>query len=182
VLVGLVWALYNVGLIGLLSFGPAFMIAGGSDPIAAQATVSAVSWLILPTLAVAGWTTVRTGRPDLILVLGVVATAALILLLPFAGGSVLLFGAIGFMFGIPGPVIVTLPVRAVSAARRGIGFGIFYALNYSGMAVTGPIGGWLLDTTGSATAPIWFSGLALLTSLVPLGMFHLMSRRTPVAN
>jgi len=125
---------------------------------------------------------VRTGRPDLILVLGVAATAALILLLPFAGGSVLLFGAIGFMFGIPGPVIVTLPVRAVSAARRGIGFGIFYALNYCGMAVTGPIGGWLLDTTGSATAPIWFSGLALLASLVPLGMFHLMSRRTPVAN
>ena len=180
-LAGLVWALYNASLIAILSFGPAFLIAGGADPVAAQATVSTVSWLILPTLAIAGWVAAKLDRPDAILAGGLAITAGLIFLLPQSGGSLMLFALIGLMFGLPGPVIMTLPIAAVAPERRGIGIGIFFALNYLGMAVTGPLGGWLLDATGSPAAPIWLAGVALALALVPLAIFRALQRR-PIAH
>jgi predicted MFS family arabinose efflux permease len=180
-LAGLVWSLYNASLISILTFGPTFLVAGGADTVAAQATVSAVSWLILPTLAIAGWGATRLDRPDAILAGGLAITAGLIFLLPYSGGSLMLFAVIGFMFGLPGPVIMTLPVEAVAPERRGIGIGIFFTLNYLGMAVTGPLGGWLHDTTGSPAAPIWFAGVALALALVPLAIFRALQRR-PLAH
>jgi len=176
-LAGLVWSLYNASLIAILSFGPAFLVAGGADPVAAQATVSTVSWLILPTLATAGWVAAKLNRPDAILAGGLAITAGLIFLLPQSGGSLMLFAVIGFLFGLPGPVIMTLPVEAVAPERRGVGIGIFFTLNYLGMAVTGPLGGWLHDATGSPAAPIWFAGVALALALVPLAMFRALQRR-----
>ncbi len=176
-LAGLVWALYNASLIAILSFGPTFLIAGGADPVAAQATVSTVSWLILPTLATAGWVATKLDRPKTILAGGLAITAGLIFLLPQSGGSLMLFALIGLLFGLPGPVIMTLPVEAVAPERRGIGIGIFFTLNYLGMAVAGPLGGWLQDTTGSPAAPIWFAGVALVLALVPLAMFRALQRR-----
>ncbi|MFQ5565523.1 MAG: MFS transporter [Paracoccaceae bacterium] len=179
-LAGLVWSLYNIGFIAILSFGPGFLIAGGADVVAAQATVSMVTWLILPTLAAAGWVAARLGRPDAILAGGLAVTAGLIFLLPHSGGSLMLFAVIGFLFGLPGPVIMTLPVEAVAPERRGIGIGISFTLYYLGMAVAGPLGGWLLDTTGAPTAPIWFAGVALVLALVPLAVFRALQRRAPV--
>jgi len=176
-LAGLVWSLYNASLITILSFGPAFLVAGGADPVAAQATVSTVSWLILPTLATAGWVAAKLNRPDAILAGGLAITAGLIFLLPQSGGSLMLFAVIGFLFGLPGPVIMTLPVEAVAPERRGVGIGIFFTLNYLGMAVAGPLGGWLHDATGSPAAPIWFAGVALVLALVPLAMFRALQRR-----
>jgi MFS family permease len=177
-LAGLVWSLYNVGFIAILSFGPGFLIAGGADVVAAQATVSTVGWLILPTLATAGWIAARFNRPNAILAGGLAITAGLIFLLPLSGGSLILFAVIGFMFGLPGPVIMTLPIEAVAPERRGVGIGIFFALNYLGMAVTGPLGGWLHDTTGSPAAPVWFAGVALALALVPLAIFRALQRRS----
>ncbi len=180
-LAGLVWALYNIGFIAILSFGPGFLIAGGADVVAAQATVSAVGWLILPTLAAAGWVAARIDRPDAILAGGLAVTAGLIFLLPQSGGSLMLFAVIGFLFGLPGPAIMTLPVEAVAPERRGIGIGIFFTLNYLGMAVVGPLGGWLQDATGSPAAPIWLAGVALALALVPLAIFRALQRR-PIAH
>jgi len=177
-LAGLVWSLYNVGLIAILSFGPGFLIAGGADVVAAQATVSMVGWLILPSLATAGWVATRLDRPNAILAGGLAITAGLIFLLPLGGGSLILFAVIGFMFGLPGPVIMTLPIEAVAAERRGVGIGIFFTLNYLGMAVTGPLGGWLLDTTGSPAAPVWLAGVALALALVPLAILRALQRRS----
>ncbi len=180
-LAGLVWALYNASLVAILTFGPTFLVAGGANPVAAQATVSSVSWLILPTLAIAGWVASRFDWPNAILAGGLAITAGLIFLLPLSGGSLMLFAAIGFLFGLPGPVIMTLPVEAVAPERRGIGIGIFFTLNYLGMAITGPLGGWLQDTTGSPAAPIWFAGVALALALVPLAIFRALQRR-PIAH
>ncbi|MHA1529447.1 MAG: MFS transporter [Alphaproteobacteria bacterium] len=175
---GLVWSLYNIGFISLLSFGPGFLIAGGADVVAAQATVSTVGWLILPTLAAAGWVAAKLDRPDAILAGGLAITAGLIFLLPLGGGSLMLFAVIGLLFGLPGPVIMTLPVEAVAPERRGIGIGIFWTLYYLGMAVAGPLGGWLQDATGSPAAPIWLAGVAVALALVPLVIFRALQRRS----
>ncbi len=176
-LAGLVWTLYNISFITLLSFGPGFLIAGGADVVAAQATVSTVSWLILPALAAAGWVATRINRPDAIIAGGLAVTAGLIFLLPASGGSLALFALIGFLFGLPGPVIMTLPVEAVAPERRGIGMGIYFTCYYLGMTIAGPAGGWLQDTTGSPAAPIWFAGVALALALVPLAIFRALQRR-----
>jgi predicted MFS family arabinose efflux permease len=178
-LAGLVWTLYNIGFITLLSFGPGFLIAGGADVVAAQATVSTVGWLILPTLAAAGWVATRINRPDAIVAGGLAVTAGLIFLLPASGGSLVLFAVIGLLFGLPGPVIITLPVEAVAPERRGLGMGVFYTCYYLGMPVATPFAGWLHDT-GSPAAPIWFAGTVLVLALVPLAIFRALQRRSLV--
>jgi MFS family permease len=175
-LAGLVWALYNIGFITVLSFGPGFLIAGGADAVAAQATVSTVSWLLLPTIAIAGWIATRIGRSDVILTGGLAITAGLIFLLPESGGSLALFALIGLLFGLPAPVIMTLPVEATAPERRGLGMGVFFTCYYLGMAAAGPVAGWLYDTTGSPAAPIWFAGAVLAMALVPLAVFRMMQR------
>jgi MFS family permease len=45
VLSGLVWSFYNMGLILVLAFGPAWLVADGDTPAHASSVVSLVSWL-----------------------------------------------------------------------------------------------------------------------------------------
>jgi MFS family permease len=176
-LAGSVWALFNIPLIVLLSFGPSFLTAQGAGEIAAQATVSAVSWLLVPTTAFGGWIASRVARPNLLLTGGVTVTAGLILLLPLTGGSLALFALIGFLFGLPAAVIMTLLVQSAAPERRSIAAGIFFTCYYLAMTAGGPVAGWARDMTGDPAAPVWFAGVILAASLVPFALFRLLQRR-----
>jgi len=171
------WALYNVGFILLLAFGPAFLVAGGAGEIAAQATTSAISWLIMPTIAVGGWIAARSGRPNLLMFGGLAATAGLVFLVPPTGGPLALFALIGLTIGFPAPVLMAMLAQAASAERRAMAAGLFFTCYYLGMAVGSPAAGWLRDATGAPAAPIWFAGLILFSVLIPAAMFRILQSR-----
>lgn len=176
-LAGAVWALYNIGFIVLLAFGPAFLTAEGSSEIAAQATASAIGWLIMPTIAAGGWIAARLGRPAFLLVGGLAVTAGLVFLLPPTGGPLALFALIGLMIGFPAPVIMALLVQAAAPERRAVAAGVFFTCYYLGMAVGSPAAGWTRDVTGDPAAPIWFAGGFLLVTLVPFALFRRLTAR-----
>lgn len=180
-LAGLVWTWFNMGFISVLAFGPDFLVSRGEDPVAAAATVSLVSWLIMPSLAAGGWISARIGRPDLTMAACFLAVAVLMAAVPSAGSSVLLFAAIGLLFGPGAPLVMVLPVEAVRAESRAIGMGIYFTCYYLGMAAVAPLAGLVRDVTGSAAAPLWFGAGMMLVALGCLGGFRAAQRRFAAA-
>ncbi|MFT7674770.1 MAG: MFS family permease, partial [Gammaproteobacteria bacterium] len=83
VMCGLVWSLYNVALILLLSFGPEFLIAQGVTPITSGAIVSLTSWLIIPALPLGAWIAERTGNPFTTMGVTFITIAILSWMIPF---------------------------------------------------------------------------------------------------
>lgn len=176
-LAGAAWGFYNIAFIVLLAFGPAFLVAQGSGEIAAQATVSAISWLIIPTIAAAGWIAARSGRPVLLLAGGLTATAGLVFLLSPTGGPLILFALIGLMIGFPAPVLMAMLAQTAPTERRAVAAGLFFTCYYLGMAIGSPVAGWLRDATGTAAAPVWFAGLMLIAALAPAALFRILQAR-----
>jgi predicted MFS family arabinose efflux permease len=181
-LAGQVWAFYNVALITVLAFGPDFLVATGESPVAAAATVSLVSWLIMPGLVLGGLIAHRVGNADLTMAAGFLAVAALVWAVPLTGGPLLLFALIGLLFGPPGPLIMVLPVEAVAAPKRGIGMGVYFTCYYLGMALIAPLAGLSRDLTGDPAAPVLLGGAMMLAALAFLLVFRAAQRRAaPVA-
>jgi MFS family permease len=172
ILAGLVWTLYNAGLILILAFGPNYLSSTGVTTIAAAAIVSLVGWLIIPSLAAGGWIAQRLGRPNLIMVSCLTVAALLTGTAALGITSPILFVALGLIFGPPGPIIMTLPVQAVRAERRSIGLGIYFTCYYIGMALAPPIAGTMRDIFASATAPIWTAVVALVLAVVALALYR----------
>src|SRR6185437_5053177 len=108
-LAGLVWTFYNMGLILVLTFGPAWLIAGGDTAAHASAVVSLVSWLILPAIPLGAFLADRAGHPMTTMFSFFALGALAIALLPFVGGAPALLAAIGLIFGPPGGLIMALP-------------------------------------------------------------------------
>lgn len=176
ILAGLVWTLYNAGLILVLAFGPDYLSSIGRDAITAAAVVSLVGWLIIPSLAVGGWLSQRIDRPNLIIVSCLFVAALLTAMIPLGVTSPVLFVALGLVFGPPGAIIMTLPVQAVRAEQRAISLGIYFTCYYIGMALALPIAGLARDTSSNAAAPLWVAAVTLILAVAALGIFRLLQR------
>lgn len=59
--------------------------------------------------------------------------------------------------------------RDLRPDNRAPGFGIYYIWYYAGSALLPPVGGFLKDVTGTATATVLFSASMMLASLCLLG-------------
>ncbi|MGN6757514.1 MAG: MFS transporter [Thermomicrobiales bacterium] len=179
-LAGLVWTFYNMGLILVLTFGPAWLIAGGDSPAHASAVISLVSWLILPAIPLGGVIADRAGHP-MTTMLSFFALAALaIALLPIVGGAPGLLAAIGLIFGPPGGLIMALPGQAAPAERRALAMGVYFTVYYVGMGVVPGIAGFARDVTNSAAAPLWLAVAMVMLAAVSLIAFRAVRRANPV--
>lgn len=178
---GLVWTFYNAGLILVLAFGPEYLISAGLTAVAATAMVSIVGWLIMPSLVGGGWLAEKIGRPDLTMLVCLGAVALLVWAIPITGGSLILFVAIGLIFGPPGPLTMALPVEGVRRENRAIGMGVYFTCYYIGMSAVLPLAGFLRDVTNSSAGPLWLSGTFLLLTIAALAVFRVIQKKGPVA-
>jgi MFS family permease len=176
ILAGFVWTFYNVSFISVLAFAPDYLGSQGTSAVAAAATVSLVSWLIIPSLPTGAWLAQRLDHPDLTMVGCCLVVVALIWAIPLWGSSVLLFVAMGLLFGPPGPLIMVLPVEGVRAENRAVGMGIYFTCYYVGMTIALPFAGLARDMTGDPAAPLWLAGAALLIALASLVVFRVIQR------
>ena len=176
VLSGLVWTFYNMGFILVLAFGPAWLIAGGDSPAHASAIVSTVSWLIIPAIPLGAWLADRAGHPMTTMLSFFCLAAGAIALLPFAGGSLGLLGAIGLIFGPPGGLIMALPGQAAPPERRALAMGVYFTVYYIGMGVVPGIAGFARDATHSAAAPLWLAVAMMLLAAIALLAFRAVRR------
>ena len=99
ILSGCVWCLYNTALILPLSFGPEYLVTQGVTLTSAGAIVSLTSWLIIPALPLGAWFAERIGRPVSTMAVTCVAIAILIWMIPVTSFYVIIFAAIGIIFG-----------------------------------------------------------------------------------
>jgi MFS family permease len=174
VLAGLVWTFYNMALILVLTFGPAWLIAGGDTAAHASAVVSLVSWLIIPAIPLGGYLADRAGHPMTTMLSFFVLGAVAIALLPFAGGVPVLLAAIGLIFGPPGGLVMALPGQAAPPARRALAMGVYFTVYYVGMGVAPGIAGFARDVSHSAAAPLWLAVAMLACAALSLLAFRAM--------
>lgn len=128
ILSGLVRTFYNIGFILVLTFGPTWLIAQGHSAQSASATMSVVSWVIIPAVPLGAWFAERLSRPLLTMMVSFLLAVLAVGALPIVGTSLVLLTIIGLIFGPPGGLIMALPGQAAAQQRR--------ACRYRAMAFT----------------------------------------------
>jgi len=177
VLSGCVWCLYNIAFILPLSFGPEFLVSKGIKLTSAGAIVSLASWLIIPALPLGAWIAERIGRPVTTMVVTFVAIAILTWMIPVTSFYIVIFAAIGIIFGPAGGLIMALPAQVLSKENRALGMGIFFTIYYVGMGVFPAIAGYARDVTGTPAAPLILAGVAILLAVLALVGFRMIQIR-----
>lgn len=176
-LAGLVWTSYNVAFIIVLSFGPEYLTTRGMGVAAAAGVTSLASWLIIPALPLGGWFAERVGRPNVTMALCFVAVALVIWLIPMASAPLILFAALGLIFGPPGGLIMALPSEIMQPHNRAVGMGIYFTCYYVGMGVCPALAGLARDLTGHPAAPLYFAGAMSIVALGALAGVRALQRR-----
>ena len=178
VLAGLIWTLFNVGFASLPSFAPEFLTSTGYTIAEAGSLVSAVTWILIPTVQLGGYIAERIGRPNVIMVTCFFGIGLAICLLPYWPHPLALFVALGLLFGPPAGIIMALPTEVLRPENRAPGMGIFSTCVYGGGAALSALAGLSRDLTDNPAAPLLFGGTLLFITIIILGLFRAFQRRT----
>ncbi len=178
VLAGLIWALFNVGLISLPSFAPDFLTTAGWTLAEAGSLVSVMTWILIPAVQVGGYVADRVGRLDLILLICFLGIGLAICLVPYGANPLVLFVALGLLFGPPAGIIMALPAEVLRLENRAAGMGVFYTCSYAAVAALPAVAGLTRDLTGDPAAPLLFGGALLFAAIVVLGLFRTLQGRS----
>jgi len=171
VLAGLIWGLYNTGFAMIFSFGTSMLAERGLPLTAAGSITSIVLWLALVSVPLGGFLADWTMRPHVMVMVGCLASAALLLLAPRLE-PIPVFVALGVVSGLPAGAIMSLPARVLAPSTRAVGMGLFYTVFYIGMGVGPTVGGWLATWAGSASAAFDFGAVMLAACPLALWPFH----------
>lgn len=173
----LAWGFFNAAYVVYLSFAPLQLEAGGYAPLAAAATISLASWMMMFSGALCGQVADRTGRPDLTLYVCMAGAVAALLLLPKTDLAVplaLLFGLIGMA---PAGVIMALTGDAMRPDQRALGMGIFFTGYFLVMTPAPAIAGWLFDLTGDPYDPLKFGAALFAAAALSNVAFRIAQKR-----
>ena len=172
VIAGTIWGLFNGAFAMIFGFAPILLTARGWDLVAAGSATSIAVWLSVISVPIGGIIADRTGRPNLVLVLGLTLTALAMFALPRFDNVVVAMVVIGLASGLPVGAIMSLPVRVLAPATRALGMGIFFTMFY-GFVVAAPlIAGALVERTGWDGAAIDFGALMLVAAIAMLALFE----------
>jgi MFS family permease len=178
---GLIWGLFNVGFATIFSFGPSMLVERGWTVTASGSTISIVLWVAAISVPLGGVIADRSGRPELILVVGCILFAALMIALPRSDAVIPIVAALGLISGQPAGPIMSLPARVLRPQTRAIGMGLFFTMFYGCMMLGPVVGGACAKWAGSASAAFDFGAVAILMCPVLLWAFGRMTasgRRT----
>jgi predicted MFS family arabinose efflux permease len=175
-LAGIVWMLFNVGYILIVSFAPALLTSRGLSALEAGLVISLVSWTVIVTIPIGGVLIDRIGHASALMIVSFLLLALAMALVP-AVPSLALMIFIGAIIGLPVGAMMVLPAEVLAPQNRSPGMGVFYTWYYVGMALLVPAAGVLRDASGSVGAPLWFAGALQLAALAALVLFRLLQRR-----
>lgn len=168
---GLLWGSFNAGLVVFYSFTPLMLTEHGWGLIQAGSLTSVGLWVSVVSLPLGGWVADVLRRPAAAIVLSCGMAGIAMLMLSTAawpwGSSMLLGAAIGPAAG----VILALPSRAVAAANRVVGYGIFYTAYYVLMAAGPGLAGWGQKACGTAVMAVVIGGAFFLSGIPLLALF-----------
>ena len=139
--------------------------------------LSIACWLVIPALPFGAWIAEHIGRPTLTIVVTFLGIAMLIMAIPFTSSYIMLFAAIGIIFGPAGGLIMALPAQVLRKENRAIGMGIFFTIYYAGMGIFPAIAGYMREVTGNPVAPLVLAATAILLAILALTAFRALQTR-----
>jgi MFS family permease len=175
-LAGAVWALFNVGYILVVSFGPALLMSHGLSQRDAGLVTSLSSWTLIMTIPLGGVLIDRLGHATMLMTASLAAFGFSTLLVPTAP-SFGLMALVGAAAGLPAGAIMALPAELLRPHSRAAGMGIFFTWYYAGMALLTPVGGMLRDASGAPGAPLLFAGGLVLAAVAILAVLRGLQRQ-----
>ena len=171
-LAAMVWLFFNAGLILVVGFAPAFLVAQGLSVSESGFIASIGTWLGIATIPIAGYMIQRWGRSNEAMIVFLIGGGCIAALIPWVDAWFLMFALFGLIAWTPAGPIVALPVAHLKPENRGIGMGVFFSYYYVGIGLFPALAGWIRDITGSPGAPITFAGTLFIVALVFLGLFR----------
>ena len=172
VIAGVIWGVFNVAYIVLVSFTPEFFTAHGWSLPEASWIVSLLGWSLIASIPFSGSVVERIGRPNLAMTGTFLIVAGALAALPFVSAPLVVFALVGLVIGIPPGPLMALPAQALRPESRSGGMGIFYTCYYAVMAFLPGAAGLARDLSGTPAAPALFSAAMLLLCVLGLMLFH----------
>jgi MFS family permease len=175
-LAGLIWMLFNVGHILIVSFGPSLLVSQGLPERDAGFLTSLVAWAVIVTIPLGGVIIDRRGHATLLMIASFAMFGLSTILVP-AAPSLLLMIFVGAVAGLPCGAMMVLPSEVLRPQNRATGMGVFLTWYYAGMALLTPVAGILRDTSEAAGAPLVFAGILEFAALAVLILFRVLQHR-----
>lgn len=172
-LAAMVWLFFNAGLILVVGFAPAFLVAQGLSVSESGFITSIGTWLGIATIPIAGYMVQRWGHSNETMIVFLIGGGCIAALIPWIDAWFIMFVLFGLIAWTPAGPIVALPVAHLNTENRGIGMGVFFSYYYLGIGLFPTLAGWIRDVSGSPGAPITFAGTLFIGALVFLGLFRL---------
>jgi len=174
---GLIYGLYNVGLVTILAFGPLMLTERGWSFAAGSSVTSLVLWIVTISLPAGGLLADRIGRRAVVLVCGLLAFAATMAVAPRIDAVFAIFVLLGITSGLPCGAIMALPTQVLAPETRSVGMGIMFTVYYA-VNVGGPwLIGLIAKQSGSARFAFDASAISLGVAVILWLFFrHLASR------
>jgi MFS family permease len=173
---GSIWALYNIGLVMIFSFGPSMLVEHGWSITAAGSAISVVLWLSAVSGPLGGFLADRSGRYRVIMALCFFVTATLLIAATRTDAIMTIVIALGMFSGLAAGPILSLPPRVLEPDTRAIGMGVFFSISYIGLVLGPTLGGKYATWAGSAGAAFDLGAAVLLICPVILWMFQRFHR------
>jgi MFS family permease len=174
---GVAWGTFNASLVVVIAFAPAMLVARGLALGQAGFVTSLAIWTTIVSVPLGGLLSDRLGRPNVAIVAGCAAAAALLVALPTMPAASINLVLVGLVLGAsPGPLTSLLP-RALAPERLAVGLGISYTVYYVVMAAAQPAAGLVRDVSGDPAAPIRFAAATMAATVLGLAAFRLIERR-----
>src|SRR3954451_11111457 len=108
-ILGLLWGIFNVAYIVLISFTPDLFTARGYSVAQASFIVSLIGWFLIPSIPLAGALIEKFGHPILLMVGALLIVAAAEIALPFVTDPLIPFALMVLIIGIPAGPLMALP-------------------------------------------------------------------------
>jgi predicted MFS family arabinose efflux permease len=167
IVAGLIWGLFNLGLIVFFSFVPPLLTEQGTNLPDAAFLTSLALWIMIASVPVGGYLVQRSGRPDAaVMLFSGLAGSALLALYGFPEFALLMCMALGISFGPPAGAIMAMPGRVLRPESRAVGLSQFMVAYYVTTTVGPALAGLLQDRMGPA-APVLLAAV-LFIGIVPL--------------
>jgi MFS family permease len=176
-LAAMVWMLFNAGLILVVGFTPAFLVAEGLPVTESGLITSVGTWLGIAAIPIAGFAVQRFGHANEAMIALLLGAACIAAAIPWVDSWLIIFVLFGLVAWAPAGPIIALPVAHLTAQNRGVGMGLFFSYYYLGMGLFPALAGWIRDTTGSPGAPILFAASLFIGALLFLGLLRLFEAR-----
>jgi predicted MFS family arabinose efflux permease len=169
-LAGLIWMLFNVGYIVVVSFTPVFLTENGASVAVSGLLTSVATWTLIVSIPLGGLIAERLKRDTLVMLIGFAAMAAAMIVLPFVSILAMVI-VVGIAAGPPAGAIMAAATRVLRPENRSAGMGIFITWYYLGMTALPFVAGAVRDLSGNAAGPLVFGGVLLIVCVVVLLVF-----------